>query len=91
MGQQELIWGPRPPRAKLGRHGARYRCNRRARLPLLQTARCSRSGGMDDSGSTKHGRRLLLTPGRKAEHAAAKSEDPLREIRRSIDEGAAAW
>ena len=46
---------------------------------------------MDDSGSTKHGRRLLLTPGRKAEHAAAKSEDPLREIRRSIDEGAAAW
>ena len=51
--------------------------------------RPSPEANMDDSGSTKHGRRLLGslgTPGRKAEQAAAKSEDPLREIRRSIDE-----
>ena len=46
---------------------------------------------MDESGSTKHGRRHLLTPGRKAEHAAAKGDDPLREVRRSIHEGEAAW
>ena len=39
---------------------------------------------MDESGSTKHGRRHLLTPGR-------KGDDPLREVRRSIHEGEAAW
>ena len=46
---------------------------------------------MDESSSAKHGRRNLPTPGRKAEQTAAKGDDPLREVRRSIHEGEAAW